>query len=560
MDLIERWYGASSGVTRKSLAENHTMHPYSNIVYPREFRRQVDAVIDGECVPETFDKTGTQRTHRLWPKFLRYCPECVKEDVLAYGETYWHRVHQLPAMVYCTKHHIRLHDSNTEVKGSRMGFHPAFAENLINGFDVLEHDFFEPHKEKFLKIGIESEWLLKHGANIDWEFDLHAKYKLFFRDKGIATVQGVSDYNLIAVAFEDYWGRDFLECLRIELSDDREWLRQIYEAGMISYKPIYHILLMCFLCGSVEAFLHHIPQESIFGNSPWACQNKLCVHYGVDGVETVDIRYLNGVATGFFKCNICGMVYKQRYWRKKLSALYIVEYGELWINKMICCLRDEKLDISATASVMQCKPHVVKWQMKKLGIHGNTEYYPRQRGSFEAGAEAHYKAQILELLEKHDEVTSDILKRYAPKAYRYLYKFDINWLHEHMTFHVNSQQQREEDAEMLRRVKVAVAKICADGMPKRQITPGLLATITGYEPHMFIYLEAKRPRTKEYVDTVVESRKDWLKRRITAIAQDMTEVGEKITLSDIKREMSLKPNTFVKYEKFLKELMDELNG
>ena len=129
-----------------------------------------------------------------------------------------------------------------------------------------------------------------------------------------------------------------------------------------------------------------------------------------------------------------------------------------------------------------------------------------------------------------------------------------------MTLHVNSQQQREEDAEMLRRVKVAVTKICADGMPKRQITPGLLAAITGYEPHMFIYLEAKRPRTKEYVDTVVESRKDWLKRRITAIAQDRTEVGEKITLSDIKREMSLKPNTFVKYEKFLKELMDELNG
>jgi len=73
-------------------------------------------------------------------------------------------------------------------------------------------------------------------------------------------------------------------------------------------------------------------------------------------------------------------------------------------------------------------------------------------------------------------------------------------------------------------------------------------------------MDAKRPRTKEYVDTVVESRKDWLKRRITAIAQDKKEIGEKITLADIKREMSLKPNTFVKYGDFMAELMDELNN
>lgn len=560
MDLIEQWYGTESDVDRKYIAESHTMHPYAKIVYPRKFRRQVDAVIGGEPTSGTFDKTGTQRTHRLWPKFLRYCPECVRDDVGTYGETYWHRVHQLPAMMYCTKHDVRLYDSDIKVTGTHMGFHPASAEELVVDSDAVAYDSIFHHKEKFLKIGFESEWLLKHGASIDWEFDLHAKYKLFFRDKGIATVQGVSDYNLIASAFEDYWGLDFLDCLRSELSDDRDWVRQIYEAGMISYKPIYHILLMCFLCGSVEAFMSYAPQENIFGNSPWVCLNKLCAHYGVDGVETVDIRYLNGTATGFFTCASCGMVYKQRYFRKKFSALYIVEYGDVWLEQMIQCLRDEKLDIPTTASIMQCKPHVVKWQMKKLGILGNPEYYPKSRASFEFGAEAHYKAQVLDLLEKHSEVTSYILKQYAPNAYRYLYKFDLDWLHKHMTYAVNSKQQLAEDDEMLQRVKAAVAKICADGMPKRQITPGLLAAAAGYEPHMLVYLEAKRPRTKEYVDNVVESRKDWLKRRITAIAQVRKEVGEKITLADIKREMSLKPNTFVKHGEFMKELMDELNG
>jgi hypothetical protein len=305
--------------------------------------------------------------------------------------------------------------------------------------------------------------------------------------------------------------------------------------------------------------MRHAPQESIFGNSPWACLNKHCAHYGVDGVEAVDIRYLNGVATGFFTCVTCGMVYKQRYFRKKFNALYIVEYGNAWIEQMLKCLRDDKLDIPTTASIMQCKPHVIRWQMRKLGLLGNQEYYPRPRAGFESGAATHYKAQVLDLLEKYGDVTSDILKQYAPQAYKYLYKFDLGWLHQHMTLKVNSQQQRDEDIEMLRRVQAAVAEICADGMPIRQITLGFIAVTAGYDLQALNYLTAKRPRTKEYISTVVESRKDRLKRRITSIAQIRKEVGEKITLADIKREMSLKPNTFVKYGEFMKELMNEMN-
>ena len=130
LNLIDKWYGEDSGVTRKLIAEKHTMHPYMTIVYPDKFRRQVDSVIRGGCLPKAFDIKGTQRSHRLWPKYLRYCPDCVREDVDAYGETYWHRIHQLPAMVFCTKHQVRLCDSEALVIGSLMGFCPASIEPL----------------------------------------------------------------------------------------------------------------------------------------------------------------------------------------------------------------------------------------------------------------------------------------------------------------------------------------------------------------------------------------------------------------------------------------------
>jgi hypothetical protein len=558
LDLVEQWFGTNSGVTRNVIAEKHTMHPYMTIAYSQQFRQQVDAVISGNVAPKSFDKTGTLRSRRLWPKYLRYCPDCVRDDIEKNGETYWHRVHQLPAMAYCTKHRERLCDSDIEVIGTQMRFHPASAE-LLSEYS-RENDCLAPHKEKFIKINLESEWLLQHGAGIDWDFDLHVKYKRLFRDKGIATVQGISDYTLIADAFEAYWGQDFLNCLKLELSDNREWISQISEARMVSFKPIYHILLMCFLCGSVEAFLDNAPQESVFGNSPWACMNILCEHYGVDGVETVNIRYLNGKAMGYFKCNTCGMVYKQWYWRKKFGPLCIVEYGDMWINKMLRCLLDERLDIPSTANIMKCRPHVVKWQAKKLGMLEQPKCLKRSRTyDKKTGGEAYYKAQVLALCEQYDEVTSDFLKLQAPRAYKYLYKFDLYWLHEHMTLQVDSKRQRDEDVEMLRRVKNAVTAICSDGMPTRQITVGFIAVAAGYGLQTLNYLTTKRLRTKAYIASVVESKTDWLRRRITAIAQKRRKFGEKISIADVKREMSLKPNTFVKYESFLKELIDELN-
>lgn len=561
LDLVERWYGVNSGITRKYIADRHTMHPYMVIVYPDKFKRQVDAVISGAIAPKTFDKTGTQRSHRLWPKHLRHCPECVREDEDHYGETYWHRTHQLPAMAYCTKHHVRLIDSSVEVIGTHMGFRPASAEPLSECRSAANDDYLLSYKEKLIRIGLESEWLLHNGADIDWTFDLHAKYKRLFRDNGIATVQGVSDYDLIVNAFETYWGQGFLDFLRLELSDNREWIRQIYEAGMVSFKPIYHILLMCFLCGSVEAFLAYEPSESIFGHGPWACKNKMCDHYGADGVETVDIRYLNGTATGFFTCTACGMVYKQRYWRKRLSQPYIVEYGDLWIDAMMRCLRDEMLDIPKTASVLNCAPHTVKWQMRKLGILGNS-VYTRKAWNPERkrmGSEAYYKAQVLALCEQHEEVTSDILKLHAPHAYKYLYKFNLNWLHKHMTLKVNDKSQRDADVEMLCRIQNAVASIFSNGVPIRQITAGFIAVTAGYEEPALHYLAEKRPLTKAYIESVVENRTDWLRRRISAISQERSILGKKISIADVKREMSLKPNTFVKYNDFLRELIDELN-
>ena len=64
---------------------------------------------------------------------------------------------------------------------------------------------------------------------------------------------------------------------------------------------------------------------------------------------------------------------------------------------------------------------------------------------------------------------------------------------------------------------------------------------------------------KAFLDEVIESKEVWLTRRITEIADECQRKDQKIRISDIKREMSLKPNTYKKYADFFENLLQELN-
>ena len=49
------------------------------------------------------------------PRRLRYCPLCVEADRSSYGETYWHRTHQMVGVKICPTHHCQLIDSKLTI-------------------------------------------------------------------------------------------------------------------------------------------------------------------------------------------------------------------------------------------------------------------------------------------------------------------------------------------------------------------------------------------------------------------------------------------------------------
>ena len=120
------------------LVVDHTMYPQYARFIPLEKKKEALY----RLVHESCD------VHHLFcvlprnegEQYLKFCPMCAKEDREVYGETYWHRKHQIRNMGICVKHKCRLMESSVPAKSEQcFTFSPA--ENYISDDEaVVESD------------------------------------------------------------------------------------------------------------------------------------------------------------------------------------------------------------------------------------------------------------------------------------------------------------------------------------------------------------------------------------------------------------------------------------
>lgn len=109
--IIKRMYGIDE------LIINHTMFPQYARFIPLESKKNALYKLGHDyCdVHHLF----SVRPRKSGEFYLRYCPVCVKEDRKKYGETYWHRKHQIRNMMICTKHKCKLIESDVTAKSEQ---------------------------------------------------------------------------------------------------------------------------------------------------------------------------------------------------------------------------------------------------------------------------------------------------------------------------------------------------------------------------------------------------------------------------------------------------------
>ena len=547
-ERVDAWASPESGITRRSIAVDHTMYPYFAATYAPDLCAEIERVLDGGTPASTHDRKLVLKSRRSWLKYLRYCPLCAAWDIAEYGETYWHRKHQLPGCYYCVKHQVRLVNSGITTKRATAGFYPASSETRIGVADAAG-DVFDEYKDKCLKICWESEWMLENGLSVDWLENGREKYLRLFRDSGIASVNGFRyDSSALDDAVNDYWGREFLEALFSEVAIFPEWLSRIHTNMMSRFLPLQHILLMCAISGSVEGFVGSDVSEHPFGTAPFACENPICEYYHVDGAVCVEVRKFNSRAVGHFLCEHCGMRYKISKAKALKGITVITDYGHLWKNKLICCSHDKTITNEKVAEMLKCDISVIMLQKKKLGLLRSPRY------DVELGPEAYYKSRVLELTEEYGEVTYSLMQEKAPGVYDYLRKRHRQWLQEHLTLEHETTRERARIISMQKKAQKAVEQITLNP-PDGQISFGYIAEVAGLTRDNL----RSNPQVRACIDEIVESREDWHRRRIKAAYYYLPIAGRPYSAVELCHAASMEMRTFVKYREQLEEVVDGLN-
>ena len=154
-------------LTVEQIVENHTMFPYYGRFLNKERRNQAfQALVRMQgnyhnLLPMQKSKDGGKR-------HLRYCPVCVKEDREKYGETYWHRIHQMIGIEVCPRHGCHLVDAVC-VNVGKASPDLKSAEESVHGsrHGILEHHgYLDENLARYMSAVFESKVDLENEISV----------------------------------------------------------------------------------------------------------------------------------------------------------------------------------------------------------------------------------------------------------------------------------------------------------------------------------------------------------------------------------------------------------
>lgn len=134
----------------ESIIKEHTMFPYYGRFIKQERRlKAYETLINMKGSIYNLLAIPTNKNNQK--RHLRYCPCCVKEDRDKYGETYWHRIHQMIDVDICPIHSCKLINSSVIIS-SRASPMLKTAEEEINPFaeKIISNNTTEINLSKYV--------------------------------------------------------------------------------------------------------------------------------------------------------------------------------------------------------------------------------------------------------------------------------------------------------------------------------------------------------------------------------------------------------------------------
>jgi hypothetical protein len=319
--------------------DEHTLYSYYAPFLPAERRKRLRRMMksnDGSGIHVLVGITASsvERNDQL-----RFCPICYEEDILAYGEPYWHRTHQAAAVLICPKHRVFLHRITHPVSDRHGLTVLPIARQLFQSEPVILN-LSEKAQLRLYEIAQDAHVLIRLGHSLDL-YNLRDSLLHKLSGRGWLTPSNRIRQRELEEQFITYYGKELLESLScMAYGDEYSWLAVATRKARRAIHPLRQLLLIRFLFGSFECFLKQREiSHSPFGNGPWPCLNQAADHYKEAYIKNVKITRCShtGKPVGTFICS-CGFTYSRRGPDEKPEDRFrigrIKAIGDVWKNQL----------------------------------------------------------------------------------------------------------------------------------------------------------------------------------------------------------------------------------
>ena len=398
-----------------------------------------------------------------FPEYLRFCPLCVEDDRTTYGETFWHRVHQLAGVLVCRRHNCFL--QNSVVRWDRESAAVFYcAEESLNMQPPRFLCNENSEHQLFVYLAKNAEWLLDQESLCLDEGALRERYYNLLLERGFAYYNGKIRSNKLFGAFNEHYGPQTLEKLGCTIRSARKgWLANFtnkQRANIINH-PLRHLLVMNFLNLTAKDYFTAFVEYEPFGKGNYPCLNRAANHYGqllIPHCRVFDNQSKNKKTAkrplGVFSCS-CGFTYQRIGPDKSMEdrSRYdlVREYGKVWEDKLEQLWSDVSISVGEIARRLQVTNMLVVRHAIRLDLPMNkpntrtAEGYSRYRNPNKSFSQMkkQYRQDWKKVIKENSDLTRKELSGKESFLYMWLKKNDYEWIENHLP--KVKKVSREED-------------------------------------------------------------------------------------------------------------------
>lgn len=572
----------SYDITEEDIILNYTLYPFYTSFLSEEKSQKILELMKQCDGTNIYNRMGICASPISTPLYLKFCPECLREDTDKYGEPYWHRIHQVPGIKICPKHKSILEDSTVKINSfCKQEYIAASHKNCIINYKI---NYSQDIIEKLYNLAKDIEYLL-NVCNKKREYDWYRNnYLNYLKKRELATPKGKVRSNKLILEFKEFYGDEFLDLVEsnIEVGSKRNWLNNIYTARGDTTHPIRQLLFIRYLGVSIDDIFNYSYEFKPFGYGPWPCLNKVCNHYKEDVIQNISIKYSQAThrITGTLKCE-CGYTYLKEYNvnnDNKYGKTKVLKFGPIWEKKLTNLVIENELTIQNIADQLGLDWVSLYKQIIKLNLEPNFKTTSKRIKKYKNRAKSDdiannyeilknnkiytYRQELLEILKKYPEKSRTEIKLLNRKLYVYLQKNDRDWLESELPprrkgYSIKSTVDwNKRDYEILEMVKSFVENFNkGDERPK-----WINLNIIGKSLNIYTVLQKhldRLPNTKKYLSDVIESRDE---HRIQKIRWAINFIVEKDDGKLNMTRVALKAGVSVKEAKWKNIIVEEIKN